>query len=188
MDSGQTDKVLLDAAGVAKAFASVVDSICAEFGTRSGNPPAFIGIQPRGLLFARRLVAAIKERTGEEPPVGSLDITMYRDDIGMRRSLPTIKETVIPFDINGRAIILADDVLQSGRTIRAALDAITDYGRPALIRLAVLIDRDMREYPIRADFAGRVLSVPKERRVKVRWSEIDGLDAICSVVKKPLKT
>ena len=101
----------------------------------------------------------------------------------MRKSLPSINETIIPFDINNRVIILADDVLQSGRTIRAALDAITDYGRPGLIRLAVLIDRGLREFPIQADFVGSRLDVPVGRRVKVKWQEIDGVDAVCSIEK-----
>ena len=168
---------------MASTITLVVDAICSEF--YSGGCPdlAFIGIQRHGVLFSRRIAAEIKARTGQEPPVGSLDISMYRDDIGMRKSLPTIHETVIPFDINKRTIILADDVLQTGRTIRAALDAITDYGRPSLIRLAVLIDRGTREFPIRADYAGSLLEVPPSCRVTVKWTETDGEDAVYSIDK-----
>ena len=106
-----------------------------------------------------------------------LDITMYRDDIGTRNMLPRIHETIIPFDVNDRVIILVDDVLSSGRTIRAALDALTDYGRPGLIRLAVLVDRGDPEFPIRADFVGFNVSLPAERKVLVNFEDIPGMDA-----------
>lgn len=108
------------------------------------------------------------------PPLGTLDISMYRDDIGMRKTLPYIFETRIPFDINGKVIILVDDVLQSGRSIRAALDAITDYGRPAIVRLATLLDRGLREFPINADYVGKFVDVPPEERIKINWHEYCG--------------
>ena len=106
-----------------------------------------------------------------------LDITMYRDDIGTRNLLPMIHETVIPFDVDDRIIILVDDVLSSGRTIRAALDALTDYGRPGLIRLAVLVDRGEPEFPIRADFVGFEVSLPAERKVLVNFETVDNVAA-----------
>ena len=183
MGSNQASEILLDSAAMSAAIRAVIGSICSEFYSNGKTDLAFIGIQRHGVLLARRIALAIKESTGHEPPVGSLDISMYRDDIGMRKSLPTIHETVIPFDINNRVIILADDVLQTGRTIRAALDAMTDYGRPSLIRLAVLVDRGMREFPIRADYAGTVLNVPPERRVTVKWFENDGEDAVYAIDK-----
>lgn len=185
MDSDQAREMLLDSAGMAAAIDSVVKAICAEFHSDGRHTDlAFIGIQRHGVLFAKRMALAIKDATGCEPPVGSLDITMYRDDIGMRKSLPIIHETVIPFDINRRVIILADDVLQTGRTIRAALDAMTDYGRPSLIRLAVLIDRGMREFPIRSDYTGSFQDVPPARRVNVEWAECGGADAVYSIAKE----
>ncbi len=184
MDSTQSSLKLLDAKAMAASIKDVAKAISAEF-LRDGacKDLAFIGIQRHGVEFARRVAAEIGSASSVSIPVGALDINMYRDDIGMRKSLLAINETIIPFDINNRAIILADDVLQSGRTIRAALDAITDYGRPALIRLTVLIDRGLREFPIQADYVGARLDVPAERRVKVKWLEIDGEDAVCSIEK-----
>ena len=133
-----------------------------------------IGIQRGGVPLAQRLVREIKKTTGLEYPCGTLDITMYRDDIGMRKTLPQIFETRIPFDINGKTIILVDDVLQSGRSIRAALDAITYFGRPAVVRLAVLLDRGNREFPIQGDYVGKKIDVHSGRRVRVNWHEITG--------------
>ena len=117
------------------------------------------------------LVAAIAARGGKAPVLGKLDVTMYRDDIGLRRTLPLIRETVIPFNLEGAKVILVDDVLSSGRTIRAALDALTSYGRPALIRLAVLIDRNHPEYPIRPDYVGMRIELPADRKIVVSLPE-----------------
>ncbi|MCQ2378224.1 MAG: bifunctional pyr operon transcriptional regulator/uracil phosphoribosyltransferase PyrR [Victivallaceae bacterium] len=132
-----------------------------------------VGIQQDGVPLSEKIADAIAGIAGERPLLAKLDISMYRDDIGKMRRLPLIRETEIPFDINDRELILVDDVLSSGRTIRAALDAITDYGRPALIRLAVLIDRGNPEYPIRADFVGRRIELPADRRVAVRFAPDD---------------
>jgi pyrimidine operon attenuation protein/uracil phosphoribosyltransferase len=181
MGSDQSRAVLLDAAAMKAAIKGVAGAIRSEFLVPGASELALIGIQTHGVVLARRIAAELKERTGFEPPVGSLDISMYRDDIGMRKCLPTIHETVIPFDINRRAIILVDDVLQTGRTIRAALDALTDYGRPSKIRLAVLVDRDMREFPIRADYAGARLDVPASSKISVKLRESDEADAVYAV-------
>ncbi len=132
---------------------------------------AFLGIYQQGVPLAERLARAIEESTKKQLPVGKLDISMYRDDFGRRSALPLIRETVIPFDVNDRKIILVDDVLSSGRTIRAALDAITDYGRPRLIRLAVLVDRGNPEFPIRADFVGMGCSLGAGSKVAVHFDE-----------------
>jgi len=129
---------------------------------------ALVGIHQMGVPLARLLQEELSA-SGNTPDFGQLDITMYRDDIGTRNMLPAIHETVIPFDVNDRDIILVDDVLSSGRTIRAALDALTDYGRPGLIRLAVLVDRGEPEFPIRADFTAFKVSLPAERKVVVRF-------------------
>ena len=134
----------------------------------SGNGFALVGIHQMGVPLAQMLCEELSA-CGKTPDCGQLDITMYRDDIGTRNMLPRIHETIIPFDVNDREIILVDDVLSSGRTIRAALDALTDYGRPGLIRLAVLVDRGEPEFPIRADFTAFKVSLPPERKVVVKF-------------------
>lgn len=136
-----------------------------------------VGIYTRGVPLAHLLGAQIEALENISVPVGALDITFYRDDldrIGMR----TPAKTKIPFDLGGKTVVLVDDVIFKGRTIRAALDAINDYGRPAVIRLAVLADRGHRELPIHPDFTGKCLPTAKEEQVKVYLNEIDGRDGI----------
>jgi len=137
-----------------------------------------IGIQRRGVPLARRLAAAISEHEDVELPVGALDITFYRDDLSMIAQQPLVKGTDIPFDLNDRTVVLVDDVLYTGRTIRAAMDALVDFGRPRAIRLAVLVDRGHRELPIRADHVGKNVPTSREEVVKVALEEIDGEDAV----------
>lgn len=137
---------------------------------------ALVGIHQLGVPLARLLHAELT-RNGRKIDFGMLDITMYRDDIGTRNMLPRIHETVIPFDVSDKEIILVDDVLSTGRTIRAALDALTDYGRPGLIRLAVLVDRGEPEFPIRADFTGFNVALPAERKVLVNFDASPELEA-----------
>lgn len=184
MEKTQSKNLLFDKTLMDAAVLSVAQSIISEYPTREISTLAFIGIQPRGVTFARRVIRAIYEITGEKAELGTLDISMYRDDIGMRKTLPLIYETLIPFDINGRIIILADDVLYTGRSIRAALDALTDYGRPSYIRLAVLIDRGLREFPIRADYIGKTCILPTDKSIKVEWDDSDGADAVYECEKK----
>ena len=148
--------------------------ICSENRNVSPDQLILIGIQCGGVPLAERLVREIKNLTGLEYSCGALDIAMYRDDIGMRKTLPRIFETRIPFDINGKTVILVDDVLQSGRSIRAALDALTYYGRPAVVRLAVLLDRGSREFPIQGDYVGKNITVQNDRRIRVNWHENTG--------------
>ena len=148
--------------------------ICSGNRDLSPDQLILIGLQRGGVPLAERLVREIKASSGREYACGTLDIAMYRDDIGMRKTLPQIFETRIPFDINGKTVILVDDVLQSGRSIRAALDALTYYGRPAVVRLAVLLDRGSREFPIQGDYVGRNITVPEDRRIRVNWQEITG--------------
>lgn len=131
---------------------------------------ALVGIHQLGVVLADLIRKELKEEFNCSPDFGTLDISMYRDDIGNRSRLPLIRETSIPFDVNDRLIILVDDVLSTGRTIRAALDALTDYGRPRQIRLAVLVDRGEPEFPIRADFVGLNLSVPADHKIKVNFA------------------
>jgi len=137
-----------------------------------------VGIANRGDHLARRLAAEIERIEGMAVPVGVLDITFYRDDIGLRAEAPEVHETRIDVDITGRTVVLVDDVLFTGRTIRAAMDALTDFGRPARIRLAVLVDRGHRELPIRADFVGKNVPTHRDDDVRVRVVELDGDDAV----------
>ena len=168
-------KQLYDVAAVEKAIAEIADRIAADF---SGKPNGFalVGTQQMGVPLAEKLCVALKAK-GLAPDFGKLDITMYRDDFGTRDILQMINETYIPFDVNGKDIILVDDVLSSGRTIRAALDALTDFGRPGMIRLAVLVDRGEPEFPIRADYVGFKVALPLERKVKVRFEDTADIKA-----------
>ncbi|MGH2636926.1 MAG: bifunctional pyr operon transcriptional regulator/uracil phosphoribosyltransferase PyrR [Actinomycetota bacterium] len=145
---------------------------------RGAADVALIGIAARGDDLARRLASEIERIEGARVPVGSLDITFYRDDIGMRADAPEVHETRIDFDITGRTVVLVDDVLFTGRTIRAAMDALVDFGRPTAIRLAVLVDRGHRELPIRADFVGKNVPTRKDEQVRVALREVDGEDAV----------
>jgi pyrimidine operon attenuation protein/uracil phosphoribosyltransferase len=135
-----------------------------------------IGIAARGDDLARRLAAEIERIEGATVPVGVLDITFYRDDIGYRAEAPEVHETRVGFDITGRTVVLVDDVLFTGRTIRAALDALVDLGRPTAIQLAVLVDRGHRELPIRADFVGKNVPTAGDERIETRLREVDGGD------------
>jgi pyrimidine operon attenuation protein / uracil phosphoribosyltransferase len=134
-----------------------------------------VGLYTRGPAIARRLAAAIEEFEGREVPVGSLDVAFYRDDIGLRAVTP-VGATEIPVDIGGRVVVLVDDVLFTGRTVRAAMDALTELGRPRAVQLAVLIDRGHRELPIRPDYVGKNLPTGRNEDVRVRLAEIDGGD------------
>jgi pyrimidine operon attenuation protein/uracil phosphoribosyltransferase len=137
-----------------------------------------IGIQRRGVPLAHRIAGAILEHEGVVVPVGALDITFYRDDLSLIAQQPVVKGTAIPFDLNGATVILVDDVLYTGRTIRSAMDALIDFGRPQAIRLAVLVDRGHRELPIRADHVGKNVPTSREELVKVQLEEIDGEDDV----------
>jgi len=137
-----------------------------------------IGIQRRGVPIARRIADAITEHEGAVVPVGALDITFYRDDLSMVAQQPVVKGTELPAGIDGRTVVLVDDVLYTGRTIRAAMDALVDFGRPQAIRLAVLVDRGHRELPIRADHVGKNVPTSREEIVRVHVEEIDGEDQV----------
>jgi pyrimidine operon attenuation protein/uracil phosphoribosyltransferase len=139
---------------------------------------ALVGIAARGDDLARRLATEIERIEGSAVPVGALDITFYRDDIGMRAEAPEVHETRIGFDITGRTVVLVDDVLFTGRTIRSAMDALVDFGRPTAVQLAVLVDRGHRELPIRADFVGKNVPTRKDEDVRVCLVEVDGRDEV----------
>jgi len=137
-----------------------------------------VGVRTRGVPLARRLAARMKEASGFEPPVGALDITLYRDDLTTVGPQPVLKGTDIPTSIDGRTVVLVDDVLYTGRTVRAALDELIDFGRPERIKLAVVVDRGHRELPIRADFVGRTLTTSRQEVVQVLLREEDGADRV----------
>jgi len=137
----------------------------------------FIGIRTRGLFLAKRLSEIIKKSDGKEVPLGEMDITLYRDDLNALLPQGKVDHTRIPFDINNRTIILFDDVLHTGRTVRAAVDHLIDLGRPKAIHLAVLIDRGGREFPIAANFVGKKMNLPKGE-VRLRLKEVDGKDEV----------
>ncbi len=137
-----------------------------------------VGIQRRGVPLAHRLAAAIAEQEGANVPVGALDITFYRDDLSTLGQSPVLKGTDVGFEIEEATVVLVDDVLYTGRTIRAAMDALREFGRPRAVRLAVLVDRGHRELPIRADHVGKNVPTSREEIVRVRVHEVDGEDAV----------
>ena len=177
-------KLLFDHLAIHRAIEKIVDAIVKEFRENQLREVALIGIQVRGVILAQRLRDAIIRRTGIELPAASLDITMYRDDIGKRNTLPVIRETDIPFELDDKAVVLVDDVLHTGRTIRAALDALTYYGRPALIRLAALVDRGRREFPIQADYAGLTAELPPHRKMRIEFGDTPESDVIYEINRK----
>jgi pyrimidine operon attenuation protein / uracil phosphoribosyltransferase len=141
---------------------------------------AIVGIHTRGALLARRLHASLGELTGSQAPIGDLDISFYRDDVGAKSpaAQPVVHASHIDFDIAGKTVVLVDDVLFTGRTVRAAIDALFDYGRPQRVQLAVLCDRGHRELPIRPDYVGKNLPTAREERVNVRLEELDEVDEV----------
>ncbi|MFW0967383.1 MAG: bifunctional pyr operon transcriptional regulator/uracil phosphoribosyltransferase PyrR, partial [Thermacetogeniaceae bacterium] len=142
-----------------------------------------IGIRRRGVPLASRLSERIKEIEGTSIPLGILDITLYRDDLSQLDYHPLVRKTEVPFSITGKKVVLVDDVLYTGRTVRAAMDALMDLGRPQLIQLAVLIDRGHRELPIRADFVGKNVPTSRKEQINVSLLEIDGEDKVTIVEK-----
>lgn len=146
---------------------------------------SLVGIRTRGAYLARRIAENIHRIEDVTLPVGILDITLYRDDLTLIAPHPVVRKTEIDFDINNKHIILVDDVLYTGRTIRSALDALMDFGRPATIQLAVLVDRGHRELPIRADYVGKNIPTSKNETVEVHLEEVDGRDEVVIVEKAP---
>ncbi len=141
---------------------------------------AIVGIHTRGALLARRLHVLLAELIGSDTPIGDLDISFYRDDVGAKSpaSQPVVHASHVDFDLNGKTVVLVDDVLFTGRTVRAAIDALFDYGRPQRVQLAVLCDRGHRELPIRPDYVGKNLPTAREERVNVRLEELDEIDEV----------
>jgi pyrimidine operon attenuation protein/uracil phosphoribosyltransferase len=171
---------VLDESGLDRALTRIAHEILER---NSGAADlAFVGLRTRGVTLARRLAAKITQIDGAELPVGTLDITLYRDDLDMR-GVPVIRGTDVTFSIKDKTVVLVDDVLFTGRTIRAALDAIIDLGRPQMIQLAILVDRGHRELPIRPDYIGKNLPTSRRESVAVRLREHDGEDRV--VIEEP---
>ena len=167
---------LMDEAEIGRALTRIAHEILER--NKGAEAVVLVGIAARGDDLARRLAGEILRIEGRDVPVGALDITFYRDDIGIRAEAPEVHETRIDFDVNDRVVVLVDDVLFTGRTIRAALDALVDFGRPTAIQLAVLVDRGHRELPIRADFVGKNIPTRMDEDVRVALREVDGEDAV----------
>jgi len=166
-------KILLDKKDIERAVTRMSHEIIEK--NRGAGSLCLIGIQRGGVHIARRLSERLKDIEGLEIPVGTLDIALYRDDINVRKEQPVLRRTELPCEINGRKVVLVDDVLFTGRSIRAAMDAIMDLGRPAVIQLAVLVDRGHRELPIKADYVGKNIPTSLEETVNVELAE-DGSD------------
>ena len=167
---------LLDQGEIRRALTRIAHEILER--NKGAGRLALVGIAARGDDLARRLAAEIKRIEGVDVPVGTLDISFYRDDIGMRAEAPEVHETRIAFDITDTTVVLVDDVLFTGRTIRSAFDALVDFGRPDAIQLAVLVDRGHRELPIRADYVGKNVPTRRDEEVQVRLLEVDSEDAV----------
>ena len=167
---------VLDAEGIRKSVVRIAHEIV-ERGPGGGRL-CVVGIRTRGDFLAQRLAQALRELTGREVPVGALDITLYRDDLGRMEASPVVRSTDIPFDVTGQRLVIVDDVLFTGRTVRAAMDALADLGRPESVELAVLVDRGHRELPIKPDYIGKNLPTAREDRVQVHLLETDGLDEV----------
>ncbi len=170
--------IVMDADRISRSLTRIAHEIVER--NRGVDELGLIGIHARGVPLASRLAHALRQITGTPVATGSLDITLYRDDL-MRQSKnpqPVVRQTDIPFSLDDRTVLLVDDVLYTGRTIRAALDALTDYGRPRAIQLVALVDRGHRELPIRADYVGRNIPTSRAESVQVRLVEIDGRDEV----------
>jgi pyrimidine operon attenuation protein/uracil phosphoribosyltransferase len=169
-------RTVLDRMAIQRALTRIAHEILEK--NQGSEQLALIGIHTRGVFLSRRLATVIKEIEGEIVPCGEIDITLYRDDVGRSRMRPEVRGTKIPFSVDDLRIVLVDDVLYTGRTVRAALDALIDFGRPRNIQLAVLIDRGHRELPIRADYVGKNLPTARDERVSVRLIEHDDKDEV----------
>ncbi len=176
---GRTVRTVLDGSDISRALSRIAHEILER--NKGATDLLLLGIPTRGVPLAHRIAERIAAVEGHEVPVGSLDVTMYRDDLRLRPARALLPTEIPPAGIDGKVVVLVDDVLYSGRTIRAALDAMNDLGRPRVVRLAVLVDRGHRDLPIRADFVGKNLPTSLAEKVQVRLREFDGVDAVTIV-------
>jgi pyrimidine operon attenuation protein/uracil phosphoribosyltransferase len=170
------EKQILDADGLRRALTRIAHEILERNG--GAHDLILVGMRSRGAPLAHRLSSLISQFEGTAVPVGELDITMFRDDLELRITRPAIQPTVIPRDLTGTTVVLVDDVLYTGRTVRAAMDALLSFGRARQIQLAVIVDRGHRELPIRADYVGKNLPTARHELVEVRLREVDGTDEV----------
>jgi pyrimidine operon attenuation protein/uracil phosphoribosyltransferase len=177
--------VLLDAEAISKALSRIAHELIER--AEDLDSLALVGIQTRGVPLASRLRRLVAERSGVELALGALDITFHRDDVHVRDGArpperhPIVRATSVPFAVEGRTVVLVDDVLYTGRTIRSAIDALLEFGRPARVELAVLVDRGHRELPIRPDYVGKNLPTARSERIQVELLEVDEVDAVLLV-------
>ncbi len=176
-----TERVILTGQDLRRALARIAHEIVER--NHGTSRLVLIGIRTRGAPLARRLVATLQDLEKATVPLGELDITLYRDDLARRRLQPRIGPSDVPVSLDDRTVILVDDVIFTGRSVRAALDAVMDFGRPSNVQLAVLVDRGHRELPIRADYVGKNVPTALDEEVRVRLEEIDGLDEV--VIRRP---
>jgi pyrimidine operon attenuation protein / uracil phosphoribosyltransferase len=174
--SPQHKATLMDDQEVVRALTRIAHEIVER--NKGADGLALVGVHTRGVPIAERLAALIERFEGVRPPTGKLDITLYRDDLTEIALQPIVRKTEVPFDVAGMRIVLCDDVLYTGRTARAALDALVDMGRPKVIQYAVLVDRGHRELPIRADYVGKNVPTARNELVKVKLTETDGVDGV----------
>jgi pyrimidine operon attenuation protein/uracil phosphoribosyltransferase len=184
------ETVVLEEGDIARALTRIAHEIAERNAHPAEHPPfrseggqpdggtAIVGIHRRGVHLAQRLQPQLSELVAGDVPLGSLDIAFYRDDLGLRADAPVVGGTQLDFAIDGATVVIVDDVLFTGRTVRAAIDALLEYGRPARVQLAVLIDRGHRELPIRPDYVGKNLPTARGERVNVRVAELDGVDEV----------
>jgi pyrimidine operon attenuation protein/uracil phosphoribosyltransferase len=175
---------LMDAERLSRALSRIAHQIVER--RRDAEGLVLVGVRTRGVPLARRLARLVAEAGAPPPPVGALDITLYRDDLTTVASQPVLRRTEIPVSIDGRTVVLVDDVLYTGRTVRAALDEIIDFGRPARIKLAALIDRGHRELPICPDYVGQTITTTRDESVQVLVKEEDGQDRVLLLEKGPV--
>ncbi|MBI5104217.1 MAG: bifunctional pyr operon transcriptional regulator/uracil phosphoribosyltransferase PyrR [Solirubrobacterales bacterium] len=170
------EKVVLDGDDMRRTVVRIAHEIV----ERNGDPEqlAIVGIHRRGAILALRIHALLGDLLEHEVPIGDLDISFYRDDVGTRAEQPVVHASHVDFPLDGLTVVLVDDVLYTGRTVRAAIEALFDYGRPARVQLAVLADRGHRELPIRPDYVGKNLPTSRHERVNVRVEELDGTDEV----------
>jgi pyrimidine operon attenuation protein/uracil phosphoribosyltransferase len=167
---------ILSADEIRRALVRIAHEIVEKHGGTDGL--ALVGVQRRGVPLANRIAASIADHEQVDVPVGAIDITFYRDDLSMVAHQPVVKGTDLPFDLSGITVVLVDDVLYTGRTVRAGMDALMDFGRPRAIRLAVLVDRGHRELPVRADHVGKNVPTSREEVIRVHLREVDGVDEV----------
>ena len=173
----RNEKVVLDGDDMRRTLVRIAHEIV----EKNGEPEelAIVGIHRRGAILASRLHGLLGDLVDRDVPLGAVDISFYRDDLSHRADQPVVHASHVDFPLDGRTVVIVDDVLYTGRTVRAAIEALFDYGRPARVQLAVLADRGHRELPIRPDYVGKNLPTSQSERVNVRVEELDGVDAVC---------